>query len=115
MRRPTAASRRKSPSASPGGKSSAMRARISLFLALLLAAAPASAQPRQPTSYDRAIAAGYKALTLCSAIFVAGRTQAQAEALELTGIYPEIEAIVPTLETQVHANGRFVTVMFDPE
>jgi CubicO group peptidase (beta-lactamase class C family) len=79
-----------------------MRRRPSLLLALLLAvAAPAAAQQRAPTAYDRAIAAGYKALTLCSAIFNAGRTQAQAEALELTGIYPEYDAIVPTLTAQV--------------
>lgn len=79
-----------------------MRRRSSLLLALLLAAAaPAAAEQHAPTSYDRAIAAGYKALTLCSAIFNAGRTQAQAEALELTGIYPEYDAIVPTLTAEV--------------
>ncbi|TMJ16992.1 MAG: serine hydrolase, partial [Alphaproteobacteria bacterium] len=61
-----------------------MRA-IKLGLALLIAAAaPAAAQQQQgPTTYDRAIAAGYKALTLCSGIFRAHRTQAQIEALEL--------------------------------
>nr|HMN53960.1 VOC family protein [Sphingopyxis sp.] len=51
--------------------------------------------------YDRAIAAGYKALTLCSAMFNAGRTQAQAEALELTGTYPQYDAILQTLTAQV--------------
>jgi CubicO group peptidase (beta-lactamase class C family) len=78
-----------------------MRSAARLLLALLLAVAgPAAAQPRSP-AYDRAIAAGYKALTLCSAILNAGRTQAQAEALELTGIYPEYDAIVPTLRAVV--------------
>src|SRR4051794_14041719 len=102
IRPPTAASRSASPSAWPGGRSSAMRSRARLPFALLLAlAAPAAAQPRAPTPYDRAIAAGYKALTLCSAMFNAGRTQAQAEALELTGIYPEYDAIVPTLAAEV--------------
>ncbi|HEY5721662.1 MAG TPA: serine hydrolase, partial [Allosphingosinicella sp.] len=69
---------------------------IKLSLALLLAAAaPAAAQQqREPSTYDRAVAAGYKALTLCSGIFNARRTQAQIEALELTGIYPEYDAIV---------------------
>src|SRR3954451_9338455 len=100
-RRPTAASRSASPSGWPGGTRSAMRSRLSLLFALLLAAAPAASQQRAPTAYDRAIAAGYKALTLCSAIFNAGRTQAQAEALELTGIYPEYDAIVPTLRAEV--------------
>ena len=31
----------------------------------------------------------------------AGRTQAQIEALELTGIYPEYDAIVPTLRAEI--------------
>jgi CubicO group peptidase (beta-lactamase class C family) len=86
---------------------------IKLGLALLLAAAgPAAAQQqREPTTYDRAIAAGYKALTLCSGIFNAKRTQAQIEALELTGIYPEYGAIVPTLPAKV--DGQEVTVKFD--
>ena len=89
---------------------------IKLGLALLLAAAPAAAQPqqtREPTTYDRAIAAGYKALTLCSGIFNAGRTQAQVEALELTGIYPEYDAIVPTLRAEVQSSRRRVAVGFD--
>ncbi|WP_264945642.1 serine hydrolase domain-containing protein [Sphingomonas canadensis] len=68
--------------------------------ALLLTAHPAAAQ-QQPSAYTRSIAAGYKALMLCGAIFNAGRTQAQAEALELTGIYPEYDAIVPTLKASV--------------
>jgi CubicO group peptidase (beta-lactamase class C family) len=69
---------------------------------LLILAAPAPSQQRAPPAYDRAIAAGYKALTLCSAVFNAGRSQAQAEALELTGIYPEYDAIVPTLTAEVY-------------
>jgi hypothetical protein len=79
-----------------------VRKRISLLFALLVAAAPAASQQRAPTAYDRAIAAGYKALTLCSGIFNAGRSEAQIEALELTGIYPEYDAIVPTLTAEVH-------------
>src|ERR1043165_4413371 len=103
-RRPTVASRNGSPSAWPGGRSSAMRRTLSFLLFLLLAAPAASQQPaREPTTYDRAFAAGYKALTLCSAMFNGdGRTQAQVEALELTGIYPEYDAIVPTLTADVH-------------
>ena len=57
--------------------------RTAVSLALFLAVPAAAQAPAQPTPYQRAIAAGYKALTLCSAIFTAGRTQAQAEALEL--------------------------------
>lgn len=91
-----------------------MRARAtSLFLAFLLVM-PASAQQPHPTAYDRAIAAGYKALTLCSAIFNAGRTQAQAEALELTGTYRDYDAILPTLTATVDQEGRRVAVPYDP-
>lgn len=87
--------------------------RNSLLLALLLVASSASAQTAEPTPYQRAIAAGYKALTLCSAIFNAGRTQEQAEALELTGIYPEYDAIVPTLMANVNRETATVAVPFD--
>lgn len=95
-----------------------MRRAASLLLALLFAAPASAQQPaREPTAYDRAIAAGYKALTLCSAMLNgAGRTQAQVEALELTGIYPEYDAIVPTLRARVHPTDGFVArveVSFD--
>ncbi|WP_374942255.1 serine hydrolase domain-containing protein [Sphingomonas sp.] len=77
--------------------------RTLLSLALLLAA-PAAAQQVSapaPSPYPRAIAAGYKAAMLCSGIFNAGRTEAQIEADELRGIYPEYDAIVPTLTATV--------------
>lgn len=83
-----------------------------LSAALLLLASPASAQA--PAPYDRAIAAGYKALMLCGAMFNGGRTQAQAEALELKGIYPEYDAIVPTLAARADRRTDSVTVAFDP-
>ena len=91
-----------------------MLARASLVLLWMLAAVPAAAQPAQPSPYDRAIAAGYKALTLCSAIFNAGRSQAAAESIELTGTYPQYDALLPTLETHVSRTNRNVTVAFDP-
>jgi CubicO group peptidase (beta-lactamase class C family) len=93
-----------------------MRRKLSFLLLFLLAAPAASQQvPRAATPYDRAIAAGYKALTLCSAMFNGdGRTQAQVEALELTGIYPEYDAIVPTLRAEVQRNPAGVRVAFDP-
>lgn len=85
------------------------------LLALPLLAATASAQEaKTPTPYDRAIAAGYKALTLCSAMFIGGRTQAQVEALELTGTYPEYDAILPTLTAVVERPVATVSVAFDP-
>lgn len=97
---------------------------IALALAPLPAAAQQPAAPRAPTTWQRSIAAGYKALTLCGAIFNGGRTQAQAEALELTGIYPEYDAILPTLTATVQRQADnpgivlgwegSVTVPFDP-
>jgi CubicO group peptidase (beta-lactamase class C family) len=106
-----------------------MRRKLSFLLLFLLAAPAASQQsPREPSAWDRAIAAGYKALTLCSAMFNGdGRTQAQVEALELTGIYPEYDAIVPTLTVEIRRPeasvgpdevvvpaGAQVRVTFDP-
>lgn len=84
-----------------------------LILLLAAAAAPATAQ-KEATTYDRAIAAGYKALTLCSGIFNAGRTRAQIEALELNGIYPEYDRLLPTLAADVSTSWRSVFVAFDP-
>nr|WP_157026488.1 serine hydrolase [Sphingomonas horti] len=79
---------------------------------MLSLATPAHAA--EPTTYQRALAAGYKAAFLCSGIFNAGRTQAQVEALELTGIYAEYAAIVPTLSAGIDYRTRQVTVAFDP-
>lgn len=92
------------------------RIRVVALIAALLLASPATAQtpPREPTPYDRAIAAGYKALTLCSGIFVAGRKQVDVEALELTGIYPEYDKIVPTMPATVDTRSSAVMVAFDP-
>jgi CubicO group peptidase (beta-lactamase class C family) len=86
-----------------------------ISLAALLIATPALAQQAQaPAPYTRAIAAGYKAAVLCSAMFIGGRAQADVEALELTGIYPEYDKIVPTLPAEVNRAAGMVTVRFDP-
>lgn len=89
-----------------------MRSGTNWVLALLFAATPALAQ-EPPTAYERAIAAGYKALTLCSALFNAGRDPAQVEATELRGIYPEYDALVPMLAANVDRDRKVVTVPFD--
>lgn len=89
---------------------------IRLALALLLVVSPAAGQQQQrrdPTTYHRAIAAGYKALTLCSGIFHARRTQAQIEAVELTGIYPDYDSIVRVLPARVSRAPDRVSVSFD--
>ncbi len=86
-----------------------------LLLPFLLAAAPAFAQtPAPEDAHTRAVAAGYKALTLCSATFNAdGRRAADIEALELRGIYAEYEALVQALPATVDAQAHTVSVPFD--
>lgn len=84
----------------------------------LLASAPASAQVvAQPSAgtYQRAVAAGYKAALYCSGIFNAGRTPEQIDADELAGIYPEYDKIVPTLTANVDRGLQSVSVAFDPQ
>lgn len=96
----------------------------------MLLALPAAAQVIVPGKnnhpYERSIAAGYKALTLCQAIFNGGRTQVQAEALELTGIYADYQAMIPAFAATINRYqtkprdgsapqlwGASVTVRFD--
>jgi len=61
-----------------------MKLVVRLLLCLCVPAA-ALADQKPPSAYDRAIAAGYKALTICSGVFSAGRTPEQLSALELEG------------------------------
>ncbi|NBB24984.1 serine hydrolase [Porphyrobacter sp. SLTP] len=76
---------------------------------LLLAALPASAQSQQEAlvaRYDRALAAGYKALMLCGAIANAERngatrTPESVEQWELTGIQAPHDAIIGTLPYEI--------------
>ena len=64
------------------------------------------------SAYPRAVAAGYKALTLCSAMFNGGRTQEQAQAVELDGIYPEYNALVKELSAEIDQDSATVTVAY---
>jgi CubicO group peptidase (beta-lactamase class C family) len=76
---------------------------------LLLAATPALAQSQQEalqSRYDRALAAGYKALMLCSAIAIAERNGTtrmpeSVETLELTGIQSPHNALIGELPYQI--------------
>jgi CubicO group peptidase (beta-lactamase class C family) len=79
----------------------------------LIAASPSAAyaQANDPALL-RAHAAGYKAQFICSGLWNAGRTVAQIEADDLTGIYAEIATIVPTLKAEVDQGARRVTVRF---
>jgi CubicO group peptidase (beta-lactamase class C family) len=80
--------------------------------ALLLAATPT--QAAEPTPYQRALAAGYKAAFLCSGITNANRTMEQIEALELTGIYPEYQALVAGMRVEFLGVANETRVWFDP-
>lgn len=83
---------------------------------LSLWAVPLSAQSQQDeldARYNRALAAGYKALTLCGAIFNArdaGTTRTEESVLEweLTGIYPALDPLIGEMTHQI--GGDFVTV-----
>ncbi|MDC0887131.1 serine hydrolase [Altererythrobacter sp.] len=83
--------------------------------ALLLTAVPAAAQSEQEqlnTRYDRALAAGYKALMLCSAIGnadatgVLGRTAESVHEWELTGIQAPLDGIIRELPYEVVLKGE---------
>jgi hypothetical protein len=76
---------------------------------LLLAVTPAFAQSQQQAldaRYDRALAAGYKALMLCSAIAISerngtSRRPESVEAMELTGIQTPHNALLAELPYQI--------------
>jgi hypothetical protein len=87
------------------------------LLAALALAAPAAAQqtPRELTPHQRAIAAGYKALTLCEGQYGGGRTPEQIASTELKGIYSEYEALVAELPATSDRLDRSVAVPFAPD
>jgi CubicO group peptidase (beta-lactamase class C family) len=79
-----------------------------LAAGLILSAAPAGAQTvaPQPTPTHRALAAGYKALTMCSAVFTAAeagasRTPESVESHELVGIYPELQPLIGDMKAEI--------------
>ncbi|WP_439478483.1 serine hydrolase domain-containing protein [Brevundimonas sp.] len=83
-----------------------------LILAAALLALPLSAHAQTPAPAPspavRAMAAGYKALTVCSALKTAeaaggSRTLESVEANELVGVYPEIDAIVREMPVEIGA------------
>ncbi|MDZ4109319.1 MAG: serine hydrolase [Brevundimonas sp.] len=94
--------------------------RLKLVVCILGAFAPAVAQAQAPAAAPspavRAMAAGYKALTVCSALKTAEaaggtRTLESVEAHELVGVYPEIDAMVRDMPVQIGA--RQVSVPWD--
>ncbi len=92
--------------------------RIPAALLLLAAAAPTLAQtPPAPRPADLAMAAGYKALMVCGAVFNAReagaeRTVESVEAHELVGIYPELDPLVRGMTAEV--GEAEVRVAWDP-
>lgn len=84
-----------------------------LIFATALAALPLTAAAQTPNPAPgpavRAMAAGYKALTVCSALKTAEaaggtRTLESVEANELVGVYPEIEALVREMPVEIDRN-----------
>ena len=96
--------------------------RILMLAATLIAGLPVAAlaqtpvAPAAPLPAVRAMAAGYKALTVCSALKTAeaagaSRTLASVEANEMVGVYPELDGLVR--EMPVAIGERQVSVPWD--
>ncbi|VAW04831.1 hypothetical protein MNBD_ALPHA04-2210, partial [hydrothermal vent metagenome] len=90
-----------------------MKKLISFWIASLLLLGPAQAQ--DPTDYDRALAAGYKAQFICSGLWNGGKSLTDIEADELTGIYERVADIVPTLTAEIDRDERQVRVKFSED
>lgn len=75
----------------------------------------ASAQTSNENAYDRALAAGYKAQFTCSALWNGGKSKTDIEADELTGIYPRISKIVPSLDMDIDQSERQVRVTYSDD
>ncbi|GAA0390797.1 serine hydrolase [Brevundimonas terrae] len=97
---------------------------LSICVAVAALAFPAQAMAQMPEAiasqpaHQRALAAGYKALTVCSALKTAeeagsSRTVASVEANELVGIYAELAPIIGHLVAEVSAQG--VSVAWDDQ
>lgn len=89
---------------------------LSIAVALTLLAAPALGAPADNAdtpAHARALAAGYKALFLCSGIFEAHRTEAAIEAHELARPYPELRPYIASLPARIDDAHKTVQVAFD--
>jgi CubicO group peptidase (beta-lactamase class C family) len=92
--------------------------RILILAAAMAFALPAVAQTPAPapSAATRAVAAGYKALTVCSAIRNAedaegSRTMESIDANELIGVYPELDSLIRDMPVEVTEDG--VSVAWD--
>ena len=87
-----------------------------IALAFALASGVVVAAPLSDVKTDatvKAYAAGYKAGFVCSATFNAGKSIAQIEAQELSGIYPLVADLLPDMQMSVDRDARRVTVAWD--
>ncbi|MEO0441463.1 MAG: serine hydrolase, partial [Pseudomonadota bacterium] len=82
-----------------------------MAVACMLSANPVRAE--EPSDYDLALAAGYKAQFTCSGLWNGGKTLADIEADELTGIYDLVAGIVPKLKMEVDEENRQVRVHYN--
>ncbi len=85
-----------------------------LIISCALLSAPVAGQAsNEPDEYQKALAAGYKAQFICSGLWNGGKTLADIEADELTGIYSHIANIVPTLTADIDQDKRQVRVSYN--
>lgn len=82
----------------------AVAAALALPSVAVAQTSPSSTASSTPT--QRALAAGYKALTVCSAVHTAraagaDRTPASVEANELVGIYPELQPLIGAMRGEM--------------
>ncbi len=89
------------------------RAFMAAALLSILQSAPVPAQTSAPDQRTLALAAGWKALFLCSGTFVAGMAQADIAANDLQGGYPELQPHLAALPASISEPGRTVSVSFD--
>ncbi|MEO9601005.1 serine hydrolase [Parasphingorhabdus sp.] len=85
---------------------------VSIFAVGALLGGTAVAQSDETAGYDRALAAGYKAQFICSGLWNGGKSLADIETDELSGIYDRISDIVPTLDAEIDDIARTVRVSF---
>lgn len=89
----------------------------SLVIAALIVApavAQTAATPTKPDQRTLALAAGWKALFLCSGTFLAGMKEADIAANDLEGGYPELQPHIAALPATLSSSARTVSVGFDP-
>ncbi|MFN7399271.1 MAG: serine hydrolase domain-containing protein, partial [Sandaracinobacter sp.] len=78
------------------------------------AAPQTAATSTKPDQRTLALAAGWKALFLCSGTFLAGMNESDIAANDLEGGYPELQPHIAALPATISNSARTVSVGFDP-